>query len=191
MKKDPFVFRIWTAMIFFCAVATLSLNAYQPIVTIGKPYLQGICYTPDGRYLATLTASFIEFLDAEMLNPVSRIYTPEFCTDDLIISSDSSLIAVHGEKGIHIFEIASGQIHATIPVFTYATAFSPDGKYLAYADKDSVFLWDIQQKRSVKELTGDPEPFLSDDVRYYYSAISFHPKGKMLAVFSYRKTIAL
>jgi len=169
-----------------CLISISIANAYQPIVTVGKPVLRDIYYSPDGRYLATLTDSFIELLDAETLEPVSRIYTPENNTDDLIISPDGSLMAVHGRNGIYIFEIASGEIFATIPVFAYATDFSPDGRYLAYSEDTSVFLWDIQQKKVVRELMGDPEHVLSK-----IQSINFHPSGKLLAVASYSQTIAL
>jgi hypothetical protein len=60
-----------------CILFSQQLQAAEPIVTIGKPPLSDICYSPDGRFLATLVNAYvkpyIELLDAETFVSVGRI----------------------------------------------------------------------------------------------------------------------
>lgn len=70
-------------------------SAYEPLITIGKPDLQDILYSPDGRFLVTLTASYLEFLDAKTFVPVtSEELDGDTCK--LAFSPDSSLLAILG-----------------------------------------------------------------------------------------------
>jgi WD40 repeat protein len=167
---------------------TLELDAYEPSVIIGKPTLEDILYSPDGRFLATLTMSYVELLDAETLAPVTRV--PVMYGRKLAFSPDSSLLAIFGlEEEIRIWHIDSETFLANIPVNTKVAAFSPDGKYLAYAKGDSVFLWDVDQREISLELTGDPQKSIHYPQRV--TGIAFHPNSRILAVGSYRHTIAL
>ena len=50
-----------------------EISAYEPLVTIGKPALHDILYSPDGRFLATLTEYYLEILDAETYASVSHV----------------------------------------------------------------------------------------------------------------------
>jgi len=173
------------SFVLFIALSLLitKLEAYQPLISIGKPSLWDILYSPDGRFLATLTTSYVELLDAETMDPMIRIDTNAKYSYHLAFSPDSSLLAVSKSNDIQIWHIPSRTLSATIPVETMVTEFSPDGKYLAYSDKGSVFLWDIEQKMVVKEL--------KDDTQSRLYAIAFHPNGKVLAVGSNSPTIAL
>ena len=167
---------------------TFGLDAYEPSVTIGKPTLEDILYSPDGRFLATLTMSYVELLDAETLAPVTRV--PVMYGRKLAFSPDSSLLAIFGlEEEIRIWHIDSETFLANISVNTEVVAFSPDGKYLAYAKGDSVFLWDVDQRKVSLELTGDPQHPITGNLRV--TGIAFHPNSRILAVGSHRRTIAL
>jgi WD40 repeat protein len=179
-------------LFFVLSLIVKNIEAYQPIVSIGKPNLIDICYTPDGRFLATLTSNYVEFLDAETMLSVFRINTSGSEYSHIAISPNSSLMAIPGwEKGIQVWDIPTKTLITTIPAKTNIAEFSPDGKYLAYNVLDSVFLWDIEQKMVVMELTGDPQPQLGNvDLLSVYS-IAFHPNSKILAVGSTRSTIAL
>ena len=161
---------------------TNELDAYEPLVTIGKPSLQDILYSPDGRFLATLTYFYLELLDAETHASVIQVPTYED-GETLAFSPDSSLLAIPGtDEGIQIWHVDSEKFLATIPVRTRYAEFSPDGKYLAYADEDSVLLWDVEQKKTVLKLPG---------AGHRVNAIAFHPGSKMLAVGYSDKNIAL
>ena len=157
-----------------------QLYAYEPIVTIGKPTLNDILYSPDGRFLATLTHSYVELLDANTFAPIMRI--DEVDGYKLAFSPDGSLLVISGSRtGIQCWDVDSQTLLATIPVQTEIVAFSPGGKYLAYADGDSVFLWDIVQKETVLELTEGE----------LVSAIAFHPNDMILAVGIIGSTLTL
>ncbi|MFC1717177.1 FlgD immunoglobulin-like domain containing protein [Candidatus Poribacteria bacterium] len=185
-----------TLSIFLLALAILpteELNAYEPLFIIGKPALSDTLYSPDGRFLATLTSSYLELLDAETYAPVTRVDLASGVRSRFAFSPDSSLLAISGvEEGIQIWHVDSETFVANIPDEHDETiiAFSPDGKYLAYANDDSVFLWDVEQKETVIELTGDPNPSAWFG-RHRVEGIAFHPNSKILAVGSYRSTIAL
>jgi len=185
------MWKIFVSLLFSGFIIVQNIIAYQPIVTVGKPPLENIQYSPDGRFLATLTAFFVELLDAETMKPVSRIYIPELYSNQLEFSPDSSLFAVCN-KDIYIYNVTTNELYASIISENYKKMdFSPDGKYLAYSEKDTVFLWDIQQKKVIRELTGDPEPILPNSGWFPIQTIKFHPSGKLLAVGSFRQTIAL
>ncbi|MFC1714186.1 FlgD immunoglobulin-like domain containing protein [Candidatus Poribacteria bacterium] len=167
------------------------LNAYEPLITIGKPTLIDILYSPNRRFLATLTSSYLELLDAETYAPVTQVDLAASRSGSILaFSPDSSLLAISGvEEGIQIWHVDSETFVANIPDEHEEDilAFSPDGKYLAYANGDSVFLWDVERKENAIELTGDPQPAGSHRVQ----GIAFHPNSKVLAVGSFRNSIAL
>ena len=118
--------------LFSALILTFAIDAYEPSVTIGKPTLEDILYSPDGRFLATLTRSYVELLDAETLAPVTRV--PVMYGRKLAFSPDGSLLAIFGlEEEIRIWHVDSETFLANIPVKTKVAAFSPDGKYFAYA----------------------------------------------------------
>ena len=60
------------------------------------PVKTGIHYKHIFSPLNTKEPSFIEFLDAETMTSVSRIYIPNAHSGNLISSPDSSLLAVCG-----------------------------------------------------------------------------------------------
>ena len=98
---------------------TFELDAYEPSVTIGKPTLEDILYSPDGRFLATLTMSCVELLDAETLAPVTRV--PVMYGMKLAFSPDSSLLAIFRfEGGIQIWHVDSETFLANIPIMSFS-----------------------------------------------------------------------
>ena len=157
--------------ILLVAILSISVNqldAVEPVFTIGKPPLEDIAYTPDGRFLATLSNSHleaaIELLDAESFVSVHRIDSVE--GSHIQFSPDGSQLAIFGNKAaIQLWKVEPPRLRATIPVETVNAAFSPDGRYLAYTIDDTVYLWHLRQKQVVGELTNGE----------LVTAIAFHP----------------
>ena len=155
------------------SISVSPLNAAEPLLTIGKPYLDDIAYTPDGRFLATLSTPYptvsVELLDAETFVPVHRIDTVE--GEYLRFSPDSSQLAIFGDRAnIQLWDVAPPRLRATIPVKTVHATFSPDGTHLAYTVDDTVYLWHLREKQVVMALTnGAP-----------ITAIEFHPNLSIL-----------
>lgn len=152
------------------SMAASPLNAAEPLLTIGKPYLDDIAYTPDGRFLATLSISYwIELLDAETFVPVHRIDTVD--GEHLQFSPDSSQLAIFGDRtNIQLWDVDPPRLRATIPVKTGRATFSPDSTHLAYTVGDTVYLWHLREKQVVMALTnGEP-----------ITAIEFHPNLSIL-----------
>jgi len=156
-------------LVVILSILGSQLDAAEPVFTIGKPPLADIAYTPDGRFLATLSKPFqgaaaIELLDAESFVSVHRIDSVE--GRHIQFSPDGSQMAIFGNKAaIQLRNVEPPRLRATIPVETVNVAFSPDGRYLAYTIDDIVYLWHLRQKQVVKELT--------NGVRV--TAIAFHP----------------
>ena len=187
--------KLWSLLLVFLLTLILlqtnKVNAYEPLVTIGKPALRDILYSPDGRFLATVTRTYLELLDAETFAPVARADLADGYYR-LAFSPDSSLVAISGyDEGIQIWRVDSEMFLATIPVRARAAEFSPDGKYLAYANGDSVFLWDVEKRETVRELTGDPQPSFKQGAEPRIRGITFHPDSRTLAVGSDRCTVSL
>ena len=155
------------------SLSVSPLNAAEPLLTIGKPYLDDIAYTPNGRFLATLSTPYprvsVELLDAKTFVPVHRIDTVE--GEHLRFSPDGSQLAIFGDRAnIQLWDVVPPRLRATIPVKTGHVTFSPDSTHLAYAAGDTVYLWHLREKRVVMELiNGTP-----------ITAIEFHPNLPIL-----------
>lgn len=188
--------KLLLCLLIFFLLSNIS-NAYKPIVQIGKPALNDIAYSPDGRYLGVLNRAYLELMDPETMETVARFDAPneQYNYWGVAFSPDSSVVAIYEYSGIQIWDIATQTIIETIYDEVREIEFSPDGKYIAYTKDDSVFLWDVKQRKVVKELTGDPLPHAqsTDENVYenYILDIEFFPNGKTLAVGSTRKNIAL
>ncbi len=177
-----------------------------PIVEVGKPRLEAIAYSPDGRLLATLTTDWIELLDADTFEPVARFGRGG---DEIGFSSDGSEIAVFGgAEPARIYNAVTGTLKEELPATRWAHAFSPDWRRLAYSEGDTVYVWDRDAQAVTATLTGDPEPDLlsvttvysmlnssgqrtSNESAQRVRHLAFLPDGIGLLVVSYRRTVAL
>ncbi|MBT5709920.1 WD40 repeat domain-containing protein, partial [Candidatus Poribacteria bacterium] len=167
-----------------------------PILEVGKPWLEDIAYSPDGRVLATLTTDWIELLDAETFEPVARF---GLGGTEIEYSPDGSEIAVfYPARPARIYDAATGTLKEEIAVGRFAHAFSPDWRRLAYSEGDIVYVWDRDAQAATATLTGDPEPGLlqvhtqngtttASALRVGY--LAFHPDGIGLLVVSHRRTV--
>lgn len=179
------------------------LAAAEPIVSVGKPSLRDIAYSPDGQYLATLAGGYLELLDAA--THASRARVDGRNASGLLYSPDGGLLALLGASG-GIELLDTGDLSTAValpgPSRRRRAAFSPDGSLLAAAKGDTVSLWDTRTWTIVGELTGDDGPRLIDEMNHdgqivnrnrsqNVTCIAFHPNGRTVAVGSIRTTVAL
>jgi WD40 repeat protein len=90
-------------------------------------------------------------------------------------------------KLLHELKGHEAETPAHFPSMLYACAFSPDGKYLATADKvGHIVVWDVATGKSVKAMEA-PGLYTWDPVQRRHSiggirSVAFSPDGKSLAV---------
>jgi hypothetical protein len=91
-------------------------------------------------------------------------------------SPDGRILAAGGDRGIKLWDAASGQVERTLTAHfgsVYAIAFSPDGRMLASAGFDkTVRVWDAASGRLLHTLTGHTD---------YIWSVAFSPDSRILA----------
>ena len=105
-----------------------------PIVEVGKPHLQDISYSPEGRVLATLTGEWVELLETDTFEPVARFGRGggriEFSPDGLEIA-----VLRYDEPG-SIYDVVTRTSKEDLPATRRAYAFSRDWRRLAFSTDD-------------------------------------------------------
>ncbi len=185
-----------------------SAAAQEPLVAIGKAELTDLAYSPDGRLLAAATVPYVELLDADTFETVTRL-TPGGRLAEF--SADGSRLAVcEGHGGpMRLWDTSTWRVVGQLPEISDEAALSPDGRLVASAgseanSRDITSVWSVEDRRLVRELSGDPEPFLDSVFRGNASGgtrmgtsrpgvtqVVFHPDGRRLLTVSRRRTMAL
>jgi WD40 repeat protein len=152
------------------------------------PYGSGVsdvAFSPDGQLLAVADRrGGVDLWDVPGRNQLTNLSDPDFATG-VAFSSDSGTLAVADQDGIRLWDIASREWIATLPVPGRVSGlrtvmFSGNGKTLAAADSSTgdVYVWDVGSRRLVATVA----PPGKDDLPGLGSWISFSSDSATLAI---------
>lgn len=162
----------------------------------GDLYIRSICFSPDGRFLATGAEDRqIRIWDIQkqrikhlLQGHMQEIYSLDFSRDGRFLVSGS------GDKSARVWDIEKGQcvfdlriedfIHneqGPIDAGITSVALSPDGKLVAAGSLDTmVRVWNVQTGHQVERLKGHKDSVYS---------VAFSPDGKYLVSGSLDRTL--
>ena len=154
------------------------------LARLGKGRAQAAVYSADGTRLAVSSSIGIWLYDAHTGDEVVLI--PERVSELALSSDGSTLASSSNNDTIRLWDVASGQLKATLKGHTAkisSVAFSPDGATLASGSYDyTVRLWDVASGKIKATLEGHT---------HWIGSVSFSPDGAALASGSWDATVRL
>ncbi|MGA2247421.1 MAG: protein kinase [Verrucomicrobiota bacterium] len=170
-----------------CSVAAWSLPPRSPKFS-WKHEVNSVCFSPDGKRLATASWDQARIWDAQTGQPVTELLQHGGMVTMARFSPDQSRLATVCAASVWIWDAASGQriMELTNGFVTVDFArFSPDGKRLLGASSDGVRIWDTADGHLVAKLKHnnfvtvgsahfDPDNFIP------INSAQFSPDGKRI-----------
>jgi RNA polymerase sigma factor (sigma-70 family) len=139
--------------------------------------------SPNGRLIVGRAAGAIHVWDAATGREVQVLRSAKpFVWADRFGFTDTRLVATDTGRVMHLFDLTSGRLLRSVPAgveWVNPLAVSPDGKWLAFADRyaragadNAIRVWDLAELREVRRLTLRSLAVL---------ALAFSPDGRRLA----------
>ena len=147
----------------------------EPSERIGKGGIARLAFSPDGKLLAVGTMIGIWLYDTENLDEVGFLKGHTIRLNDIVFSPDGQLLASIGWDGtVRFWNVEEQEEIWLIDVGNEPDriAISPDGQLLAVGAFEAVQLWDIQQRKQVGTLRGQPS---------YAISLAFSSDSRILA----------
>jgi hypothetical protein len=124
--------------------------------------LANISISPDGNKIALIPVDGpVALMSLEHLELVRKLGgTGGSDTSDAVFSPDGQYLAANLATGLHVWSMADGKelLGDDSPVYSMAVAYSPDGKYLAYADINNLVLSSPDGSKIIRSLSGHQTP---------------------------------
>lgn len=169
----------------------LGTNRLNHVVRAGNTGVCRLEFSVDGRYLLALGYQDDEASLWEL--PSGReVWRRELgCGVDrgagAAFSHDGRFVVI-GNRALKVFDVVTGRDVRTLRSewpSTDSLAFSPCGRYLAEGRYDArVDVWAVRGWKVVATLEGEPEPEREGTGDDHFSAVAFHPDGRLLAASS-------
>lgn len=156
----------------------------------GDLYIRSVCFSPDGKYLATGAEDKIirvwdiqqRIIRTSFTGHEQDIYSLDFARDGHTIASGS------GDRTVRLWDIETGMNTLTLTIEDGVTtvAISPDAKYVAAGSLDkSVRVWDCKMGYLLERLEG------VDGHKDSVYSVAFSPNARDLVSGSLDKTIKM
>jgi WD40 repeat protein/class 3 adenylate cyclase len=169
--------KIWDAV----SGQELRTIALQNFLSAGNGVPGGISYSPDGKRLVFCDDQIVSIVDATSGAEILTLPPFKNPTVDVVFSHDGIQIAAASREGtIGIFDSSTGKLileflaSRSVDVYVQRIAFSPDGKHIASANEDGLYVWDATTGKNLLTFSGHGAGIRS-------SGIAFSPDGKWIA----------
>ncbi len=143
-----------------------QVSAFQPTGALdwtGRVLAAGI--SPDGKLLATVPEDGpVKLWDMTTFQKVAELGgTGAYATSDVSFSPDGQFVAADLATSLFLWKVTGGPalLGDSSPINSMAFDFSPDGRFLAYADLYNIILSSPDGKQVIRTLEGHTSPVWS------------------------------